>query len=86
MDKSSPKRSMNNRAGSTTNSTTDREITIFESPSPAIEEAEFCAEQNNEAYCIIQFGGFFGVVAKKLIIKDDIVYETVNPTHKHSIY
>jgi len=84
MERSSHKPSMKNTAGQ---AMSDREVTIFESAGPAIEEAEFCANQEKVAFCVIQFGTYFGVVAEQSVIKEDIVYETVRPSiQEHSIY
>jgi len=57
----------------------EREIQVFDSVDNALEEADYCANSENRLYAIIQWGGYFGVLPKSNLVKEDVLYETVVP-------
>ena len=57
----------------------EREVQVFDSVGSALEEAEYCANSENRLYAIIQWGGYFGVLPKANMVKEDVLYETIIP-------
>ena len=56
-----------------------RRIAVFDDVKGAMLEARYCAESEDKLYAIIQFGGYFGVLPKAQVLKEDIIYETIVP-------
>ena len=60
-----------------------RNIAVFDDVKGAMQEAEYCAESEDKLYAIIQFGGYFGVLPKAQVMKEDIIYETIVPKSQY---
>lgn len=56
-----------------------REIQVFEDIESAMQEAEYCCKTEDRLYAIIQWGGYFGVLPKANMVKEDVLYETFVP-------
>ncbi len=68
--------------GSNLNMESEREIQVFNDITGAIQEAEYCSKSEKRNYAIIQWGGYFGVLPKAHMLKDDVLYETIiSPAH-----
>ena len=60
-----------------------RNITVFDDVKGAMQEAVYCAESEDKLYAIIKFGGYFGVLPKAQVLKEDIIYETIVPKSQY---
>ena len=64
-------------------SKSERAIAVFDNVNAALQEAEYCANSESRNYAIIQWGGYFGVLPKANMVKEDVLYETIIPVDSY---